>query len=674
MSAFLRFVVEQTLDGHASGLKEQVLGAEIYGRGPEFDGEIDSIVRVDARRLRDKLREYYVEFPRDPILISLPKGTYVPLFEENKAAIASVASLLTKPEAVRVPRGLRWRWIAATSSLAALLGSVLTWFALRERPEATANLVKIASFPGQKRGMALSPDGRFIALSSRGPEDSGQPDIWVQTIGSDALRRLTETPQFGETFPAWSPDGREIAFVREGQGIFIVPQSGGQERKVASSGDYIAWAPDGKSVLIRDHEADGPYSIYQILVDNLERRRLTQATIGGDWRFSVSPDGSKLAFIRYERSGVSDLYLVDIQGGEPRRLTNWNESLSDVFWTPDGRDLVYTKGGLWRISAGVTQPGRGNLLPGTGAAAFCSISRPRPGQPARLALTLDTAEIGFRIIDLTAPLYDGVFQAVKPFVSSMRPNIPGQFSPDGERFTFVSGDPPQLWIARIDGAGRRQLTSIRAAELDANWWSPDGREIAYGAVIDGNSDVFVVDAGGGKPKRLTFEPSIDGAASWSRDGRWIYFTSTRASGPDIWRIPSDGGDAVRITYHGGFRPQESPDRKYLYYVDRVPEVASAGTAKLKRVPVDGGPEMTLLNGLTPLSWSVGETGIFFASREPQYDTINRYNIGDAKVVRIGRLASRMAVRSWMSVSADGRWALVPFNRSETEIMLLDNFK
>src|SRR5215510_2452269 len=160
MSAFLRFVVEQTLDGRGDSLKEQVLGSELYGKGPEFDGAVDTIVRVEARRLRDKLREYYAEFPRDPILISLPKGTYVPLFEENKAAIASVATLPLKPEAVRVPRGLPWRWTAATSSLVALLGSVLTWFALHERPEATANLVKIASFRGQKQGLALSPDGR----------------------------------------------------------------------------------------------------------------------------------------------------------------------------------------------------------------------------------------------------------------------------------------------------------------------------------------------------------------------------------------------------------------------------------------------------------------------------------------------------------------------------------
>src|SRR5215475_9657207 len=274
MSAFLRFVVEQTLDGRGGSLKEQVLGSELYGKGPEFDGAVDTIVRVEARGLRDKLREYYAEFPREPILISLPKGTYVPLFEENKAAIASVATLPLKPEAVRVTRGLRWRWIAATSSLAALLVSVLTWVALHERPEATANLVKIASFRGLKQGLSLSPDGRFIAFSSRGPEDTGPPDIWVQTVGSDALRRLTETPQFGETFPAWSPDGREIAFVREGEGVFIVPQSGGPERQVASSGTYVAWAPDGKSVLIRDHEVDGPDSIYQVLYDSLERRQL----------------------------------------------------------------------------------------------------------------------------------------------------------------------------------------------------------------------------------------------------------------------------------------------------------------------------------------------------------------------------------------------------------------
>ena len=59
LSAFLRFIVERTLSGHGDSLKEQVLADELYGKGADFNTAADPIVRVDARRLRDKLREYY---------------------------------------------------------------------------------------------------------------------------------------------------------------------------------------------------------------------------------------------------------------------------------------------------------------------------------------------------------------------------------------------------------------------------------------------------------------------------------------------------------------------------------------------------------------------------------------------------------------------------------------
>ena len=103
-------------------------------------------------------------------------------------------------------------------------------------------------------------------------------------------------------------------------------QLGGAERQVSASGTHVAWASDSKSVLIRDREGNtGPFGIHQVFLDTLERRRLTQAHLGpGDWRFAVSPDGNTLAFIRYEREGIADLYVVPMRGGEPRRLSNWN--------------------------------------------------------------------------------------------------------------------------------------------------------------------------------------------------------------------------------------------------------------------------------------------------------------------------------------------------------------
>ena len=82
---FLSFIVEQSLAGQGHTLKESVLAHELYGKGTDFDGGTDPVVRVDARRLRDKLREFY-EGRSDPVLISLPKGSYVPVFEGNSAS------------------------------------------------------------------------------------------------------------------------------------------------------------------------------------------------------------------------------------------------------------------------------------------------------------------------------------------------------------------------------------------------------------------------------------------------------------------------------------------------------------------------------------------------------------------------------------------------------------
>lgn len=85
ISKFLGFVVEQTLDGQESKLKEYLLGVEVFGRLDSFDPRIDSIVRVEARRLRYKLDKYYeTEGQSDPIYIQFRKGCYVPSFSEKR--------------------------------------------------------------------------------------------------------------------------------------------------------------------------------------------------------------------------------------------------------------------------------------------------------------------------------------------------------------------------------------------------------------------------------------------------------------------------------------------------------------------------------------------------------------------------------------------------------------
>lgn len=82
LSRFLRYIAEQTARGASKDIKEYAIGVEVFERGSGFDPRSDSVVRVEARRLRSKLRDYYdLEGAGDPIVVSMPKGSYIPTFE-----------------------------------------------------------------------------------------------------------------------------------------------------------------------------------------------------------------------------------------------------------------------------------------------------------------------------------------------------------------------------------------------------------------------------------------------------------------------------------------------------------------------------------------------------------------------------------------------------------------
>jgi hypothetical protein len=184
LSTFLRFVVEETIAGRGAELKEHTLGSQLYRKAGEFDGSADPIVRVDARRLRDKLREYYSQSPLDPVLISLPKGTYVPVFQQNYAGVLPSA----EPQRRLSIRGFL---IIAVAALLVLLLAVRT--VLRTTPNLPARLIRITAFPGRIGAPSLSSDGKFVAFSWRGPDGNGEPHIWVKAVEGETLRRLTNT-------------------------------------------------------------------------------------------------------------------------------------------------------------------------------------------------------------------------------------------------------------------------------------------------------------------------------------------------------------------------------------------------------------------------------------------------------------------------------------------------
>jgi len=104
LSRFLRYIVEQSVLGQGGSLKESVLGIEVFGRGKSFDPRLDPIVRVDARRLRAKLTEYYLEEGQgDAVIIEVKKGSYVPVFRQRENASVAPRELVRNHVSAPVP-------------------------------------------------------------------------------------------------------------------------------------------------------------------------------------------------------------------------------------------------------------------------------------------------------------------------------------------------------------------------------------------------------------------------------------------------------------------------------------------------------------------------------------------------------------------------------------------
>jgi Tol biopolymer transport system component len=551
-------------------------------------------------------------------------------------------------------------------------------------------VVPFTSFAGHEGSPAFSPDGNQIAFTWDGATGDNF-DLYVKLVDAGEPLRLTTHPGI-ETSPAWSPDGKHIAFTRFYQGqsaIYTISALGGSERKLLQLGlesgwngwdPMVVWSPDGRYLAFPDKSSlqENP-SIFLLSVDSLEKRKLTTAPAQyfGDWFPAFSPDGKTLGFTRWSSEGVVDIYLVSVDGGEPRRLTFESTWISGLDWTPDGSSIVFSlsRGGrlrLWTISAsgGTPEPLKGvdDVFWSPWAHSPPSISR----QGHRLAYvqSFDDSNI-WRIEVPNSKVRSN--PPTKLIGSTMLDQGP-QYSPDGKRIVFESTRSGfyEIWVCDSEGTNTIQLTTLERVTGTPRW-SPDGRQIAFDSRPESHSGIYVINVEGGSPRRLTTETSDDVVPSWSRDGRWIYFASNRSGTQQVWKVPAEGGQAVQVTKKGGLAAFESPDGKIVYY-------AKFDSPGLWRVAVEGGEETLVLD--QPKAgywdyWAVVDGGIYFVNAAVvSRPTIEFYSFATRRVRQIA--AMEKEAYKWspgFAISPDGRWILyASMDHSGSDIMLVENFR
>jgi Tol biopolymer transport system component/DNA-binding winged helix-turn-helix (wHTH) protein len=557
----------------------------------------------------------------------------------------------------------RTRWLALAAVV--LAAGVLAFMSLDALPPASESVsrlrvVPLTSLSGVESDPALSPDGKSLAFCWDG---DGEPGIYVKRIDDDQQVRVGHGPA-GVFSPTWSPDGREIAFLRHPETgervdeIVVVPASGGSERRLGTSiGSHhgMDWSPDGRLLaFVGKASAEAPDAIHLLAIETGERRRLTtpvdtSAADAGDSRPAFSPDGQSVAFIR--RGDVvpasTGVYVQEIGSSVSRPVTSGQE-VRDVAWLADGRSLVFVAGrpsepNLWIVDAPMGKPRRLSA-----DSNVVTISTARGSQ--RLAFEQ-------RFIDINVWRGSGPAslrkQPPQALLRSPRTDTHPDYSPDGRHIAFASARMGRLgiWTCAEDG---NDCVAFKAdGSMAVPRWSFDGQSIAaVGWQDDVPNDLYRLEVAGRFVRRLTTDNALDTMPSWSRDGRWLYFASNRTGTIELWKMPSTGGDPRQLTRRGGAVAHETADGRWIYFNNRMP------FGSLWRMPAEGGDETLVLDKqIHHNKWALWQDHIIYM--DEQSGAAHHVMMFDPKTRRITRLASLEKGRSGpgLAVSPDGAWIL-----------------
>ena len=333
---------------------------------------------------------------------------------------------------------------------------------------------------------------------------------------------------------------------------------------------------------------------------------LSRAT--GVFEFSWSPDSTDVAFVSAQ-GGTSEIWLVDIAAGAPRRITSDGLPKSDPQWSPDGR---------WIAFVATPADGRTDIfgVSSDGAetrqfvATASGESAPRWSPDSSQLLFLSDAEGPDRL--MVIDLESGEIRTI-----SDTPASDPQWSPDGESIAFVSDPLPNddrrdnedIFVVPAEGGPTRLLTPGTQRYRDyAPSWSPDSTRLAFVSERNGFSNLYTIGLDGRNRTPLTDTELDQHRPRWSPDGRSIAFVQVEDFEFHVWLIPAGGGRPIQVSdragTNGGFqRPNQgpagtlgwSPDGRFLAFTHSDP----ARTSDIWIVP-GGGVRPTPLTNSMPV--------------------------------------------------------------------------
>jgi Tol biopolymer transport system component/DNA-binding winged helix-turn-helix (wHTH) protein len=400
--------------------------------------------------------------------------------------------------------------------------------------------------------ISLSPDDKRLAFV-RGYPSETESDLIVANADGSGEQRLARRKGGAFTGPAWSPDGKELAWVNESDGggmsVFGVRVEDGAQTLLTSRTWFqigrLAWLSDGAGLIMTAAEQESaPQQVWHLSYPGGEARRITN-DLSNYQDVTLTADCTVLVTVLFDQ--LSNVWTTAPSVEENRAAqvsSNNSDGLGGISWTPDG-EIVYASNvsgneDIWIV--GADGKNQRQLTTDTG----------RNYDPA---VSSDGRYIVF-VSDRTGPEnlwrmeIDGSNQRLLTNNGAGRPNC----SPDGRWVVFASADSagnPRISRVSIDGGSPVQLTNHTSGRPVI---SPDGKQIVCGYFDDSDEQnsrwkYALIPFEGGEPiKMFEIPPTVPFSARfiWSLDGRLTYIDQ-RNGVSNIWSQPIDGSPPKQLT-------------------------------------------------------------------------------------------------------------------------------
>jgi serine/threonine-protein kinase len=528
-SALLRFIVGQTLDGHADRLKEFTLGAEALARGESFDPRTDPVVRAEASRLRTRLEQYYDTIGGgDTVLLTLPKGTYVPRFTRRPAPVEDASGATPPAPQSAISRISSKRWIPWSCAIVAIAFAAAAW--IRGGWHADTP-VPVAQFEVELKSdgvlasdvgtaVVVSPDGTRVVFVSRTAD--GRTHLNTRRLDQPTAIPLRGTD--GARGPFVSPDGRWVGFWADGK-LKKIPVDGGSPVILCDASDLLgaSWG-DGDTIVAA---LGAPGKLWRI-----------PAAGGGmpQVAIDVSTESTLVRWPQILPGGKFVLYTASAGAGADRATI-------EVQSIQGGNRKVLASGGAF-----------GRYLT-SGHLAYVN-------QGTLYAVPFDLPTLS--VHGASVPVLDDV--SYSPLFGYAQLDV----SHTGTLVYRKGAESGLSVVDWIDRAGKRTTLLARPARYAWPRLSPDGRRLAVTATESGAGNILVYDTLKGDTTRITTRPGDYTGLTWlPNDGSLLF----GGAGGMAW-IPSDrpGNSTALTDVRVNQTPWSvAPDGRRLAYYERTPE-------------------------------------------------------------------------------------------------------